>query len=104
MTIHKGKIMSLKGSWGSGVAYLEVDCEDGPRSVPCDNGSTVRALHSLFGNVIGEGHSINNKGGHIGQEVFWSYDDMGLMLGGLTPVIEASEELLSLYESEREEG
>jgi hypothetical protein len=72
------KITGFAGSWQSGVATIYLDDEP----VPCENAPTVRALASMFPNVISQGHSIDVSS-IIGKEVLWVYDDMGLMLGGL---------------------
>ena len=100
MELRKGKIRGFKGSWMSGLGALVIeDSENGTvEDVHCDNGATVRALDACFGNVIGEGHTVNDKAWK-GQEIYWSYDDMGLILGGFTPVEGASEELHDMYES-----
>ena len=83
MRIYRGIIEGFRGSWGSGLGTLIVS----GRAVPCENGQTVRALEACFGNAIGEGHSVNNgeDSGFIGQDIIYSYDDMGLVLGGFTP-------------------
>ena len=104
MEVRKGVLRKFGGSWGSGLGYLLIeDSESGVReSIPCDNAPTVRALEACFGNVISDGHTVNNEdGGFIGQEVFWSYDEMGLMLKGFTPVDEAPDEIISQYEEGR---
>jgi len=97
--IKKGKLVQFGGSWGSGLGLLEIeDSETGvPERVPCDNGATVRALEAAFGNVITEGHTANGNG-YRGQEVYWSYDELGLVLDGFTPVDDASPELVNCYE------
>lgn len=94
MKIRKGKLIRFSGSWGSGLGTLEIeDSVTGVREcVPCDNGVTIRALEAAFGNVITPGHTANGNG-YRGQEVYWSYDELGLVLGGFTPVEEASPEL-----------
>ena len=104
MLIHKGKLIQFRGTWGSGMGFLQIaDSETGVvESVPCDNGPTVRALEGCFSNVITEGHTASGDG-YKGREVFWSYDECGLTLGGFTPVEEASVELLEAYEAERKE-
>jgi len=88
--IKKGKLIQFHGSWGSGLGYLEIeDSETGEHElVPCDNGTTVRALEAAFGDVITEGHTANGDG-YKGQEVYWSYDEFGLVLEGFTPVADA---------------
>ena len=90
--IMRGTIFGLHGMWGSGLATL---CFEDGTSVPCDNGTTVRAMDACFGGVIGEAHTINQDA-LIGKEIYWSYDEFGLVLGGFTPVDEASEELLEM--------
>jgi len=82
-----GIIRSFSGSWNSGIGFLAIeDINTGIiEQVPCDNGPTVRALESAFGDVIGGAHSVDTDGGHVNQEIFWDYDDMGLVLGGFTP-------------------
>lgn len=100
MEIKKGKLIQFGGSWGSGLGLLEIkDSETGVcERVPCDNGATVRALEAAFGNVITEGHTANGNG-YRGQEVYWSYDELGLVLGGFTPVEDASPELAEIVEA-----
>ena len=90
MEIRKGKLIQFRGSWGSGLAVLEIeDSETGAHElVPCDNGATVRALEAAFGNVIIKGHTANGDG-YKGKEVYWSYDELGLVLEGFTPVADA---------------
>lgn len=87
--IHKGRIEGLTGSWMSGLGTLRIyDYDtDSIRDIPCENGATVRALDSAFGGVIGPGHTIDNENGkHVGQDVYWWYDELGLVLGGFAPV------------------
>ena len=91
MEIRKGRLIQFHGSWGSGLGTLEIeDSETGEcEHVPCDNGATVRALAAAFGNVITPVHTANG-GGYKGQEVYWSYDEFGLVLEGFTPVEDGS--------------
>ena len=102
ITIHKGVIKGFHGSWGGGMGLLTIeDSRPGTvESVPCDNGSTVRALDAAFGDVIGNSHDVRTQDGHIGQEIYWSYDEIGLCLGGFMPVAEADPELEEKYESQ----
>lgn len=101
MEIMKDRIIALQGSWGSGLATLVLENDQ----VFCENGATVRALDAAFGNVIGEGHTIDNKkGGHVGKEIYYSLDAMGMLLEAFTPVEDASEELINAYEKERSGG
>lgn len=98
--IYKGKIRGFGGSWLSGLGFLLIEDSDTHtiESVPCENSSTVRALESAFGNVITEGHTANGNG-YKGQEIFWSYDEAGIVLGGFTPVGEASDELVLMHKN-----
>jgi len=98
MEIRKGKLVQFRGSWGSGLGILEIeDSETGEcEHVPCDNGATVRALEAAFGNVITDGHTANGDG-YKGQEVYWSPDELGLVLEGFTPVEDAPPELAEHY-------
>ena len=101
--VHKGKIVGFQGSWDSGLGYLTIkDSKTHElKSVPCENAPTVRALEAAFGNVVGNAHDVRVKGGHIGKEIFWTYDEMGLVLGGFMPVKMASEEVKRLYKNMR---
>ena len=85
---HRGRIQGFEGSWGSGLGFLTIEDSETHRlmRIPCDNAPTVRALEAAFGNVIGSAHDVNGNGGHIGKEIYWSHDEMGLVLGGFTPV------------------
>ena len=99
MEIRKGRLIQFRGSWGSGLATLEIeDSETGAHElIPCDNGATVRALESAFGDVITPGHTANGDG-YKGQEVYWSYDEFGLVLEGFTLVEDTSPELVDCYQ------
>jgi len=96
--VRKGRLIQFRGSWLSGLGSLEIeDSETGVREhVPCDNGATVRALEAAFGNVITPGHTANS-GGYKSQEVYWSYDELELVLDGFTPVEDAPPELAEHY-------
>ena len=100
--IHKGKILGFQGSWYSGIAHLIIWSDKGERElIPCENAPTVRALEAAFGNVIGNAHDVKGNGSHIGKEIFWTYDEMGLILGGFIPVKEATEEIKRSYKKMR---
>jgi len=96
MEIRKGRLIQFRGSWGSGLGTLEIeDSETGEREpVPCDNGATVRALEAAFGNVITPAHTANGDG-YKGREVYWSLDELGLVLEGFTPVEDGLPDLAS---------
>lgn len=100
MEIMKGTILRFAGTWMSGLGFLVVDTEDrGIIQVPCDNAPTVRALDGAFGGVIDRGHTVNQDA-IVGREIYFSYDDFGMVLGGFTPVEDASEELIEAYEAQ----
>jgi hypothetical protein len=74
-------LVSLHGSWGSGLAMLTVDEEVPGRgtrlvSIPCDAGPTSRALRAAFGDEV------------VGQEVYFSTDEIGV-LWGFAPIDDA---------------
>ena len=101
MDINKGTILAFYGGHLSGLAHLQIaDSDTGESSmIPCDNGATVRALEEMFGDVIAPAHTVDPAGGHVNQEVYWSYDELGLVMGGMTPVNEATPELIEMYEA-----
>ena len=78
MDWQKGKIIGFKGSWGSGIAFLLIEDQDGMADrIPCDNAPTGRALDAMF-NCIGEGHCIDNSKIE-GQEIRYLVDEIGLL-------------------------
>lgn len=79
--IKRGTIQYLRGSWMSGLATLVLTGEDGNEEhVFCENAQTVRSLDGAFGNVIGEGHTINNEsGGHVGKDIYYTTDFLGML-------------------------
>lgn len=87
--MRKGIIKQFRGSWGSGIGYLDIeDLETGiTESVPCENAPTVRALEACFGKVITPGHSADGIG-YKDKEIYWDYDELGSVLGGFSPVEE----------------
>jgi len=105
MQLNKGILKEFRGSWGSGIGQLLIEDSDTgiTEAIPCDNAPTVRALESCFGNVITPGHAAGGNG-FKGQEVFWSYDELGLILGGFTPVKDAPEKVIEAFEAERAAG
>lgn len=96
--MHKGSLVTFQGSWGSGLGFLHIrDAEDGKvRAVPCDNGSTVRALDAAFPGTIAAGHVVDTRA-FAKREVYWDYDDLGLTLGWFVPVEDAPAEVEELY-------
>jgi len=87
--MRRGIIRKFQGSWGSGIGYLLIEDSKTHKveSIPCDNAPTVRALERAFGNIITEGHTANGAG-YKGKEIYWEYDNFGLVLAGFTPVKE----------------
>lgn len=78
--MERGVIQGMHGSWGSGIATLMIS----GRPVHCDNGATVRALDAAFGDVITDGHCFDVSK-IVGKEIYYSMDDMGLILECFTP-------------------
>lgn len=103
--MNRGKILAFHGSWMSGLATLVIEdfVTKEQVSVYCENGPTVRALEGCFGNVIGNAHSVKGDGGHVGKEVYYSTDELGI-LNGFTPVDAASDEIIGLFNSQPEQG
>jgi hypothetical protein len=99
MELRKGTIVGFRGNWGSGLGFLlirddETECVE---DVPCENAATVRALDACFGGIVGEGHTVDaNRFEENDMQIYWSYDELGLILDGFTPVGE-SERLDELY-------
>jgi hypothetical protein len=98
--IRKGTIMGFSGSWGSGLGYLTIKTDKGSViNVAVENAPTVRSLEDAFGNVIAEGHTVNEKA-IKGKEIFYSVADWGVM-EGFTPAEEATPELIAEYEKSK---
>jgi hypothetical protein len=93
-------ILGFQGTWGSGLGSLVLSTPEGEIKVPCDNGATVRALEAAFGDVIGDAHDVRGSGGHVGKQIIYSMDEMGLVLGGFTKADDQDEvdELLDRIE------
>ena len=91
MSIRKGTLLSLHGSWGSGLAMLTID-EEVSRgatrlvTIPCEAGPTSRALRGAFGGTFS------------GQEVYFSTDENGLLLG-FTETSAAPPEMVEIFEA-----
>jgi len=97
--ILKGVIEGFRGTRNSETGYLLIS----GRPVPCANPATVRALEACFGNVIAPGNTVDNvNGGHVGQEVYYSTDEFGL-LEGFTPVEDAPRALVEFHEAQGNE-
>lgn len=98
--IRKGKIVGFQGMWMSGLATLIIkDSRTGNLDyIHCDNAPTVRALDAAFGDVITEGHMIDNKA-IKGKNIYYSLGSFGI-LEAFTPVGEASLKLENEYKKQ----
>lgn len=101
--VYRAEILGFQGSWGSGMAWLNVKDLDTKRvnAIPADSGPLGRALGDAFG-AIGEGHTIDNRAIE-GEIIFYIMDDLDLTLGGFVPEAEASTELWDAYEEQKTE-
>ena len=59
-----GTITGLHCQWGSGIALLIIN----GHPVPCENPAAIRALDAAFGDVIIEGHTVDDAT-IIGKEI-----------------------------------
>ena len=82
MDVYRSKIVRFYGSWGSGIAELELSTGE---MVSCENGPTVRALAAAYPDVIGPGHTVNVEA-LAGREIYWWLAEFGIVLGGFCPV------------------
>ena len=82
-TIYRGIIEGFMGTWMSGLGTLIIS----GHFVHCENAPTVRALDGCFGDVIAEGHTVNQKS-ILGKDIVYSMDEMGLILEAFTPTKE----------------
>ena len=80
----KATIVDLRGSWGSGIATLVVKEGKKLKEIPADNAPLVRALASMFPDVIAPGHTVNVDAIR-GKKSLYEMDDMGLVLGAIAP-------------------
>jgi benzoyl-CoA reductase/2-hydroxyglutaryl-CoA dehydratase subunit BcrC/BadD/HgdB len=76
-TTRRGHIEAFHGSWGSGLGTIVIS------GIPihCENAATVRALEGCFGNVIDEGHTASIKPHVTAEEIVYTVDDFGLLVG-----------------------
>jgi len=79
--VKHGIIKGFRGSWGSGVAVLELESGSGVvDKVLCDNAPTVRAFRRCFGSrVIAPGHRVNIDA-LKGRKILYSVDDLGFLV------------------------
>lgn len=77
-----GTIEGFNGTYGSGIASLVirpgVKGRGRCKTLYCENAPTVRALASMFPDVIGEGHTVN-VGALKGKVVRYETDGMGML-------------------------
>lgn len=84
-----GTIVGFRGSWGSGIGFLLLEDEEGnPVSVPCENAATVRCLEAAYGDIITEGHSVDNEALAAGRHLIAYSTDFAGVLDGFTPIEE----------------
>ena len=83
--MNRGIIVGFRGSWSSGIAELLIKDKKGViKAIPCENTATVRALDACYGGVIKSGRTASEKP-FVGKNIFYEYDEMGLMLGSFAP-------------------
>jgi hypothetical protein len=73
-----GTIITLRGSWSSGIATLVVKQGKTVRSLYADNGPLVRALDKMFGGVIAPGHRVDLDAIR-GRKIRFTTDDFGMI-------------------------
>lgn len=74
-----GTIKRFIGSWGSGIAQLVVEDDQGHTDViSCENGPTVKALDRMFPGFIKPGHVVDPNA-IIGHRISYGIDMMGLL-------------------------
>jgi hypothetical protein len=84
MVLYRAEILSLRGSFGSGMASLTVKLPNGStRVIHGDNGPLIRALDQAY-DIIGPGHTVDPSN-LTGQVIYYWLDDMGLCIGGFIP-------------------
>lgn len=97
MVLYRAEILSLRGSFGSGMASLTVKLPNGStRVIHGDNGPLIRALDQAY-DIIGprrwsfglrtrrgRGHTVDTSN-LTGQVIYYWLDDMGLCIGGFIP-------------------
>lgn len=82
----RAKIITLSASWGSGLATLHVENEDGThQALHADNGPLMRALDSAFPGFIQPGHTVDVDVIR-GKVIEYVMDDMGLCMAGFAVV------------------
>jgi hypothetical protein len=78
--LFKGHIRGLICSSGSGCAELIIQDENGEiQNILCENSTTVSSLEEAFGNVITENLTINEEGGHLNKEIYYSVNNYGIL-------------------------
>lgn len=73
-----GTIIDFRGSWGSGLGTLVLKVGKKYETIHCENAQTVRALDSMFGDVITSGHSVDVFAIR-GKKVHFTVDDIGVL-------------------------
>jgi hypothetical protein len=78
MIVYRGTIQGLSGNPTSGLWFLNID----GHGIPIESGFGVRQLAAAFGATEGTGDLLDKI---VGQEIVWSFDELGMVLGGFTP-------------------
>jgi hypothetical protein len=78
-------IKDFEGHWGSGLALLTVETENGEiRTIPCDNAETCRQFNRAFGDAI-VGGILFNVDAVKGKKIEYWTDDIGVLAGFNVP-------------------
>lgn len=78
---YRGKIIGFFGSWGSGLATLHVEHNDGTiETIPCKNELAIKLLKNKFSNIVRSDGGIKYDGEHVGKEILYSIDKWGNLI------------------------
>jgi len=85
----RGKIISVSGSWSSGLATMQLQVGKKLVTVHGDNGVLIRALDAQYG-CITEGHTFSNDA-IKGKEIIVLLESWGT-ISGWKPIEDCSDE------------
>jgi len=85
----RGKIISVSGSWGSGLATMQLQAGKKLVTVHGDNGVLIRALDGCYG-CITKGHTFSNDS-IKGKEIIVVLESWGT-IAGWKPIEDCSDE------------
>src|SRR3990167_8817692 len=83
-------IKGLRGSWGNGLASLDVVQAGHAVVLHADSGPLIRGLDAAFGNVIQSGHRADISG-VMGQPITYWLEDWGGLAGFVPGTVEAAD-------------